>query len=106
MITIGMNYKVIPGKDEEFTSVFTKVMGIMDGIDGHDTTHLFRDVHDEHSYLVVSEWSSQDAFDAFIASDRFKNVADWGKANILAGRPTHEVYGKDSAPPSGCPASR
>lgn len=106
MITIGMNYRVIPGKDEEFTSVFTKVMGIMEGIEGHGKTHLFRDVHDQHCYLVVSEWSKQEAFDAFIASDRFKNVVDWGKANILAARPRHEVYGSESTPPGGCPAAR
>jgi heme-degrading monooxygenase HmoA len=115
MVTIGMNYKLIPGKDEEFVSVFTKVMGIMEDIEGHGETHLFRDVHSEHDYLVVSEWTVKSAFDAFIASERFKNVVTWGKENVLRERPKHEVYGDASsgtsdngAPgngaPSGCPA--
>ncbi|MHC4974983.1 MAG: antibiotic biosynthesis monooxygenase family protein [Planctomycetota bacterium] len=105
MVTIGMNYKLIPGKDEEFVSVFTKVMGIMEEIDGHKETHLFRDVHNEHDYLVVSEWTDKGAFDGFIASDRFKNVASWGKENVLRERPSHEVYGGDEPAPAGggCP---
>ncbi len=104
MVTIGMNYSVIPGKDDEFTTVFAKVMTIMEEVQGHEQTHLFRDVFNEHNYLVVSEWSDQDAFNAFIASERFKNVADWGKENVLAGRPTHEVYGGSAPQTGGCPA--
>ncbi len=53
MITVGMNYKIIPGKDDEFTSVFAKVMQIMKDMPGHGETHLFRDVYSEHDYLVV-----------------------------------------------------
>ncbi len=104
MITVGMNYNVIPGKDEEFVAVFTKVLGIMGEMPGHGETHLYRDVYDEHKYLIVSEWTDKGAFDGFIASDRFKNVADWGKSNVLAGRPTHEVYGGSSSDEAKCPA--
>lgn len=105
MITIGMNYKIIPGKDEEFTTTFAKVMQIMADIDGHSETHLYRDAFSEHEYLVVSDWASKDAFDGFIASERFKNVANWGKENVLASRPTHEIYGGDSLDSQQCPAS-
>ena len=108
MVTIGMNYKLVPGKDEDFIAVFTKVMEIMEEIDGHTDTHLFRDVHHEHDYLVVSEWSDKGAFDDFIASERFKNVTDWGKENVLRDRPSHEVYTRQSdepdSAPAGCPA--
>ncbi len=96
MITVGMNYQIIPGKDDEFVKVFTKVLEIMGKMEGHDKTNLFRDVHSEHDYLIVSEWSCKHAFDAFMASDQFKNVADWGKLNVLRGRPTHEIYGGES----------
>ena len=109
MITVGMNYSVIPGKDEEFTSVFAKVLELMNDMEGHSKTNLFRDVFSEHSYLIVSDWSDEAAFQAFIDSDRFKGVTDWGKAQILSGRPTHEIYGADkpAAPPSGggCPVA-
>lgn len=109
MITVGMNYSIIPGKDEEFTAVFSKVMDIMNDIEGHQKTNLYRDVWSEHEYLIVSEWSREEAFNGFINSDRFKGVADWGKANILTSRPTHEIYGTDdttipgTAESGGCP---
>ncbi len=93
MITVGMDYKIIPGKDDEFIAVFKKVMGIMAAMPGHAETHLYRDVEAEHDYLVVSEWTDEAAFDLFIKSDRFKNVTTWGKENVLRTRPRHEIYG-------------
>ena len=106
MITVGMDYKIIPGKDEEFTKVFAKVLGIMKDMPGHAETHLYRDVYSEHDYLVVSEWTDEAAFDAFIKSDRFKGVTDWGKENVLRSRPKHEIYGKGEVDSSDakCPA--
>jgi len=107
MITVGMDYKIVPGKDEEFLAVFKKVVGIMAEMPGHTKTHIYRDVDAEHDYLIVSEWTDQEAFEAFIASDRFKGVASWGKEHVLRTRPTHEVYGSEAPPPSepagGCP---
>lgn len=113
MITVGMDYKVAPGKDGEFLSVFRKVIAIMEGLEGHTRTKLYRDTDAEHDYLVVSEWSDRAAFEAFIASERFKNVAAWGRDTVLRARPKHAVYG-DTAPaagpaqvePKGCPMHR
>ena len=68
MVTVGMNYQVLEGKGELFESVFKKVIGIMEKIDGHVKTHLFTNVDDGNSYLIMSEWSDRKAFDAFIAS--------------------------------------
>ena len=107
MITVGMDYKIVPGKDEEFLAVFKKVVGLMAEMPGHATTHIYRDVEAEHDYLIVSEWTDQTAFEAFIASDRFKNVATWGKENVLRDRPKHEIYGteepKTGPEAGGCP---
>ena len=106
MVTIGMNYELIPGKEEEFEKVFKKVMGIMEAMDGHGESHLYKDVWSPRSYLIVLQWTKKAAFDAFIASEQFKNVVDWGKANILTGRPKHEIYGGDepTGAPEACPA--
>jgi len=106
MITVGMNYNIREGKEQEFESVFTKVLEIMGKMDGHGQTHLYRDVAEPASYLIVSEWSSQPAFEAFISSKQFKNVTDWGKADILTSRPKHEIYGAEptpATPATGCP---
>ena len=92
MVTIGMNYKMIPGKEKVFEDAFTKVLGVMNEMEGHSKSFLYCDVNDAQSYLIVSEWSSEDAFNGFIQSDKFKNVVNWGKENILAGRPSHQVY--------------
>ncbi len=92
MITIGMNYKVIPGKGEAFEKMFNKVLTVMDAMDGHSKSFLYKDVNDGQSYLIASEWSSKDSFDSFMSSDEFRKVADWGKESILAGRPEHKIY--------------
>jgi heme-degrading monooxygenase HmoA len=92
MVTIGMNYKVLPGKEETFESAFRKVIHAMRGITGHTQSKMFRDIDDAQSYVILSEWSDRGAFDAFIASETFRNVANWGKENILAGRPAHTYY--------------
>ncbi len=92
MVTIGMNYKMIPGKEKVFEDAFTKVLGVMNDMEGHSKSFLYCDVSDKQSYLIVSEWNSEDAFNTFMQSDKFKNVVNWGKENILAGRPSHTVY--------------
>ena len=94
MVTIGMNYHVIAGKEKIFEDACAKVVSTMQGIDGHSDSQLYRQVgSDEPNYLIVSRWDSEDAFHDFVASDAFKKVTNWGKENILRGRPTHTTYG-------------
>ena len=95
MVTIGMNYRVLPGKNEIFENAFHGVLKAMVEMDGHDVSHLFRDTSDEQHYLIVSDWSWKDAFDAFIQSEQFAKVTNWGKEQILAGRPSHKVYSQE-----------
>jgi len=92
MVTIGMNYKMIPGKEEVFEKAFANVLKVMEEMEGHTKSFLYKDVNDPQSYLIVSDWSSEEAFNGFIQSEKFRNVANWGKENILAGRPSHTVY--------------
>ncbi len=109
MVTVGMNYQILEGKGELFESVFNKVIGIMEKLDGHVKTDLYTKIEDRNSYLIMSEWSDRSAFDAFIASDQFRSVANWGKEEVLASRPSHEYYGNDSQPAKpasgGCPVA-
>jgi len=93
VVTIGMNYSVRPGKEKIFEDACARVVETMQGIAGHDDSHVYRRVDgDAPVYLIVSRWQSEDAFDAFIASDAFKKVTSWGKENILAGAPRHTTY--------------
>ena len=109
MVTVGMNYKVIEGKGELFESVFNKVLGVMNEMAGHSESHLYRETNDPSSYLIVSLWSDRATFDAFVASERFKNVVTWGKEEVLSARPQHEIYETAddkaaAASPGSCPA--
>jgi heme-degrading monooxygenase HmoA len=93
MVTIGMNYQVLDGKQEAFISMFNKVVEIMTDAGGHRNSRLFCDVNDPCAFLIVSEWTDENQFRAFISSSTFAKVANWGKERILAGRPRHRVYG-------------
>lgn len=92
MVTVGMNYQIIPGKEQIFEDAFSNVIGVMEAGEGHGQTHLYKQVKDDSSYLIVSEWTDENAFNSFIKSDAFAKVTNWGKENILAGRPSHKVY--------------
>jgi heme-degrading monooxygenase HmoA len=94
MVTIGMNYQVLPGKEEVFEAACGKVLEVMKGAAGHDESQVFRRVDGGPSsqYLIVSRWSDEAAFQAFIASETFRKVTNWGRENILAGRPSHTTY--------------
>ncbi len=92
MVTVGMNYKVIKGKQEPFEKKFSQVIDVLRRSTGHQETHLMKDVFDPQSYLIVSEWRDRADFDAFVTSDVFRKVTNWGKEAILAARPSHRVY--------------
>ena len=92
MITVGMNYHVIAGKQHEFEAKFSAVMDTLRAADGHDRSTLWKDVSDDASYLITSEWSDEQAFGAFIQSAAFRDVTSWGKEEILSDRPQHKIY--------------
>ncbi len=104
MVTVGMNYRVREGKGQAFEKTFSSVLGAMQGMKGHVKSALYSDVNDRASYLIMSEWNDRGAFEAFIASDQFRNVANWGKEEILAGRPQHQYYGDEANAPAEKPA--
>ena len=92
MITVGMNYQVIDGKQSLFEDKFAAVLEVLRGAAGHVESSLYRDVHDPSSYLITSEWDDEPAFGSFIKSAAFREVTNWGKEQILADRPRHKVY--------------
>lgn len=94
MITVGMNYEVREGKGQAFEEGFRGVLRVMAGTSGHIKSRLFKDIDSPNSYLIHSEWQTKDAFTAFIRSKEFAEVTRWGSEEILAGRPSHKVYGE------------
>ena len=94
MITVGMNYEILEGKEIVFEKAFSNVLQVMKDMQGHQRSFLYKDVNQFNSYLIISEWSDKEAFDAFIRSERFAKVVSWGKEQILASRPRHQIYGE------------
>jgi len=92
MITVGMNYHVIEGKEQDFEDKFAAVIEALNVAEGHTSSTLWKDVSDGASYLITSEWSEEQAFTDFIKSDAFRAVTNWGKEQILSDRPRHKVY--------------
>jgi heme-degrading monooxygenase HmoA len=92
MITVGMNYHVIEGKQQDFETKFGAVISALESAAGHTRSTLWKDVADNASYLITSEWSDEQAFQDFIQSDAFRAVTNWGKEHILSGRPQHKIY--------------
>jgi heme-degrading monooxygenase HmoA len=92
MITVGMNYHVIEGKQQDFEDKFAAVIDALNTAEGHTSSTLWKDVSDGASYLITSEWNDEAAFTEFIRSEAFRNVTNWGKEQILSGRPQHKIY--------------
>lgn len=92
MITVGMQYDVRPGKEAAFEQGFAAVQDALKASwKGHTLTRLFRDVQTPLSYMIYSEWETMEDFQAFMTSDAFRKAADWGKEEILTGRPKHTI---------------
>lgn len=92
MITVGMNYHVLAGKQQDFEVKFRDVLAALGSAAGHTSSTLWKDVADDASYMITSEWYDEQAFLDFIHSQAFKDVTDWGKEQILSTRPQHKIY--------------
>jgi heme-degrading monooxygenase HmoA len=92
MITVGMNYHTLPGKQSDFEQKFAAVIEALNAAEGHSESTLWKDVSDDASYLITSEWNDDQAFQDFIHSDAFREVTNWGREQILSDRPRHKIY--------------
>lgn len=92
MVTVGMNYRVVPGRELEFERVFHGVLKILEAEPSHLATRLFRACDEASDYLILSEWTDRRAFEGFIGSEAFGRITSWSLDGVLSGRPTHEVY--------------
>lgn len=92
MTTIGMHYEAIPGKEAELKKGFLGVLEHLKTVAGHIESHMYEDVASVGSFLILSQWETKQAFEAFLKSPEFVSVVAWGKAEILRSRPRHKVY--------------
>jgi heme-degrading monooxygenase HmoA len=91
MITFGLNYDV---KDEyiaDFLKISREVLKAMPGMKGHVNTVLYSNVDDPNSFLIYSEWETNEDFKAFVTSPAFKDVQNMS-SDMLKNRPKHQIY--------------
>ena len=74
MITIGMNYQVLPGKEDAFETKFRDVLATFERGAGHCASHLYREIGAQQTYLIHSEWETREACQEFIRSDAFRSA--------------------------------
>lgn len=102
MITVGMCYNVNPGKEKEFENCYRKINDVMRTTPGFSSATFYKNVQQPQSYLIVSEWTDNAAFESFTCSDSFKNVCDWNKTKILSGKPEFNIYGSPTKSRNTC----
>ena len=87
----GRSAAVLTALEEKFEGV----LQALEGQPGHVRTILYRQVRNPRSYAIFSEWESREGFSTFVGSELFRRVTDWGRDQILEGRPRHEIYGPE-----------
>ena len=92
MAVVYMTYPVHEDKAAAFEKAYAMILDVMRGAAGHKESHLFRRISESGAFLIVSEWDDQSAFETFVNSEQFRaSTSDWGKGNIVSGRPTHHI---------------
>lgn len=63
MTVRGMVFaKIKPGEESAFEAAFTEVSNKVKGTPGHIRDELLRDIAEPGSYILLSEWESEEAF--------------------------------------------
>lgn len=91
MLTVGLYYNVVPGKEQDFEEYFKVVAEQLTKIDGYVSALLYKRVDMPNSFLIYSEWRDRDSFEAFIKSREFSGAKEGG-SDMLMGRPSHKIY--------------
>ena len=91
MLTVGLYYDVVQGKENDFEEYFRLVVAEIRKKDGFVSALLYKRVDKPGSYLIYSEWRDRESFEEFIKSREFSGAKEGG-ADMLMGRPSHKIY--------------
>lgn len=95
MMVIRVKVQVQPENKSSFLDAMKESIRISRKFDGCMTFDLYEDVTDDHALLLYEEWKTQADFDAYKASQHFK---DSGKVlfALMDGEPDSAYF--DAAP--------
>jgi len=72
MSVIRINAITVPeGGGDELARRFAERAGAVDNADGFEGFELLRPTDDRHTWLVMTRWRDQEAFEAWVASPAF-----------------------------------
>ncbi|PIQ24174.1 antibiotic biosynthesis monooxygenase [bacterium (Candidatus Blackallbacteria) CG17_big_fil_post_rev_8_21_14_2_50_48_46] len=91
MITFGLNYDVKAEHVDEFVGIAKKALELINTLEGHVKTVLYSNVEKPNSFMIYSEWESDEPFRNFMRSDAFKQVQTMS-VDMLENRPKHSLY--------------
>ena len=92
MMTIGLQYEVRQGKEDQFKKVFAGVIVTLPKMHGHVATRLFEDVLEPGNFLLMSRWKLLRDFKTFARGEGFQRISEWAKAELFRGEPRQQVY--------------
>jgi len=103
MTVIKINAITVPADSgEEVARRFAARAGSVDGHDGFEGFELLRPTDDRSTWLVVTRWRDQEAFDAWVSSPSFAH-GHRGATSAPGGHARPEGGGDAAAPQGGPP---
>ena len=91
MLTYGFHYDVKPQFRQEFLKISNAALTLMKTLPGHIMTKLMEDVNAPNSFMIYSEWESNEHFKAFMNSKEFKDDQT-ATVDMLTSKPKHQIY--------------
>ena len=91
VVTLGLRYVVKPEREAEFLEKVAEVNVLVQALRGHQETVLAKVVDQPCTYLVLSAWTDEQAFLAFLQSDVFNATKAWGR-DVLEEMPRHTFW--------------
>lgn len=87
MIERFVRVHILPGREEDFVGVFQQSQPMITDFEGCHRVRLLRSTENPHIFFTQSLWESEDALNAYRASDFFR--ATWAKTKPLFEKPAH-----------------
>jgi heme-degrading monooxygenase HmoA len=101
MTVIKINAITVPSESgDELARRFANRAGAVDGADGFEGFELMRPVDDRETWLVVTRWRDDAAFEAWVASPAFGH-GHRGSTEGRGGQGAHSGHGHGSGDDGG-----
>jgi len=92
MITVSTTYRVIPERAERFEELFARLQNVLNHLEGHYGTRLYRDVESPELYMAISDWLDEHSYEKGMDAKPFRECIDWAAEGVLDGRIQFRIF--------------